>query len=911
MVALAVLSAAVVGLFSYLNVAELVLPRALERIDTHTRLLAAELEAAVRAARPSVIGFGSAVAVEGIVRASLAGGTDPQDGVALKTWRDRLAGRFVSELKANPDYLQFRVIGVADGGREIVRVDRQVPGGPIRVVPDKDLQQKGDRPYFQRTIGLPPGEVYVSPVELNVEHGAIEVPHVPVLRTATPVHTPDGKPFGLVIINVDMRSAFARIRSHAPPGAQTYLVNHRGDYLIHPDPAREFGWELGKQFRLQDGFPELSEAIQQTEVKPHFVDDRAGNRFAVALTSVRLAGGPWVIVVEAVPYSEVPVVRALAAVRNSTLIAGLVALLGATALAAALARSLTGPLVQMTKAAEGFARGERIKAPVGAGGEIGVLARAFASMTAQVEEKTIALRESEDRQRAIVDTAVDAIVVVDEDGIIQSANPAARRTFGYAPDEVIGRDVKILIPEEVAAAHDGYLEAYKRTGARKIIGIGREVEGRRKDGSQFPLDLSVAEWCDAQGRLFFVGIMRDITERKQTQEMLAQARRLEAVGQLAGGIAHDFNNLLAAITGNLELVERGLDAEKPRRWIRAALEAVEMGKSFNQRLLSLARKRKLEPQHLIVNSRIQVMAALLGRALGERIDLTTNLAPDLWPTLADPGEVDSAILNLAINARDAMPGSGVLTIEARNVTLDLHAASMHPDAHAGDYVRVSVIDTGTGMPPEVHSRAPEPFFTTKDPGTGTGLGLTSVFAFARESGGFATVATQVGKGTTVSIYLPRAAPKAAKSDVGSTNGGTVPQGDGELILVVENDHLVREATLQRLEALGYAVIEARTTPEAIERLKSDEPVALVLSDIVMPGGMSGRDLARWVLAAKPSVKVLLMSAYSAALESDRSGPMCRTKVLGKPFTLAELACSVHDALNAGPDQAGLTSPVKT
>ena len=633
MVALALLSATAVGLFSYSNIAALVLPRALERIDMRARFLAAEFEATVRATRPSVIGFGSAVAIEGIMRASLAGGIDPRDGIALTTWRDRLAGRLVSELKANPDYLQFRVIGVADGGREIVRVDRQVPGGPIRIAPDQELQQKGDRPYFQQAIGLPAGEVYVSPVELNVEHGSIQVPHVPVLRTATPIHTPDGKPFGIVIINVDLRMAFARVRPGTDPSAQTYLVNEQGDYLIHPDRTREFGFELGKQFRLQDDFPKLGEAMQQTEIKPGFVDDRAGNRFAFALAPVQLAGGPRVTVVEAVPYSEVPVVRAIAAVRNSTLIAGLVAVLGAMALAVGLARSLTGPLAQMTKAAEGFARGERIKAPVGAGGEIGVLARAFTSMTAQVAEKTTALRESEAGQRAIVDTAVDAIVVIDESGTMQSANPATQRTFGYAPEEVIGRNVKVLMPEEVAAAHDGYLEAYKRTGVRKIIGIGREVVGRRKDGSQFPLDLSVAEWCDAEGKFFFVGIMRDITERKQTQEMLAQAQRLEAVGQLAGGVAHDFNNLLAAITGNLELAERSIEAEKPRRWVRAALEAVEMGKSFNQRLLSLAHKRKREPRHLIVNNRIQVMAALLARSLRENIELTTDLAPDLWPTL--------------------------------------------------------------------------------------------------------------------------------------------------------------------------------------------------------------------------------------------------------------------------------------
>ena len=593
MVALVLLAVTTVGYLSYRKVEALVLPSALDRIDTRTRLLAAEIEAAVRGARPNVMGFSSSVAIEGIVRASLAGGTDPREGIALTTWRDRLARRFVSELKANPDYLQFRVIGVADDGREILRVDRQVPGGPIRVVLDQELQQKGDRDYFQRAISLPAGEVYVSPVDLNREHGAIEVPHVPVLRAATPIHTPDGKAFGIIVINVDLRTAFGPIRSRAGPGAQTYLVNERGDYLIHPDQAREFGFEFGKQSRLQDDFPELGDALQQTEVKPRFVDDRAGVHFAVALTPVHLAGGPQVTVVEAVPYSQVAL--AMAAVRNSTLLTGLLALLGAMGLAVALSRTLTRPLLQMARAAESFARGESIPAPVKASGEIGVLARAFACMIGQVEEKTSALCESEARHRAIIDTALDAMVVIDESARIQSVNPATQRIFGFAPDELVGRNVNILMSEEVGAAHDGYIEDYKRTGVRNIIGIGREVEGRRKDGSEFPLDLSVAEWRNAQGRRFFTGILRDITERNQAQKMLAQAQRLEAVGQLAGGIAHDFNNLLAAITGNLELAERVIRDEKARQWIRAALEAVEMGKSFNQRLLSLARKRELEP----------------------------------------------------------------------------------------------------------------------------------------------------------------------------------------------------------------------------------------------------------------------------------------------------------------------------
>jgi PAS domain S-box-containing protein len=522
-----------------------------------------------------------------------------------------------------------------------------------------------------------------------------------------------------------------------------------------------------------------------------------------------------------------------------------------------------------------------------------------------------ALRESEARYRAIVDTAVDVIVVIDESARVQSVNPAIQRVFGYASHEVVGQNVNILMPAEVAAAHDGYIEAYKRTGARKIIGIGREVEGRRRDGSKFPLDLSIAEWRDTQGARLFVGIMRDITERNQAQRMLAQAQRLEAVGQLAGGIAHDFNNLLAAITGNLELAERIIRDEKARQWIRGALEAIEKGKSFNQRLLSLACKRELAPVHLVVNCRIPGMATLLTRTLGEHIELTTDLAPDLWPTLADPGEIDSAILNLAVNARDAMPEGGKLSIQTRNVTLDLHAASMDPDAHPGDYVQLSVIDTGAGMSEEVLQHAIEPFFTTKEPGKGTGLGLSSVFGFAKQSGGFVTLASEVGKGTTVNLYLPRAMAEPMEKEARLTGSSTVPQGDGELILVVEDDDLVREATLQRLEALGYTVIEARSGPEAIERLKSDEPIALVFSDITMPGRMTGHDLARWVLAAKPYVKVLLTSGYNAGRGHDGRDTIAHIRVLAKPYTLIELARSIREALDTGSAYVGLTSPVKT
>ncbi len=525
-------------------------------------------------------------------------------------------------------------------------------------------------------------------------------------------------------------------------------------------------------------------------------------------------------------------------------------------------------------------------------------------------EAGMALKDSEARLRAIVDTAIDAILVINESGLIQSINPATETIFGYDAHELIGQNIELLMPDEPALLHDGQIGASKRTGVGKIICIGREVVARRKDGSTFPLDLAIAAWRDAKDQRFFTGIMRDITGRRRTEEALARTRRLQAVGQLAGGIAHDFNNLLSVIAGNLELAEPRIKDDKTRQLVMRAREAADAGAGFNRRLLSLAPKAQLVPVHLVLNSRVEETAKLLERTLGENIALTTDLAPDLWPTRADAGEIESAILNLAVNARDAMPEGGTLIIRTRNATLSAAAAELDPEAQPGDYVRLSIADTGAGMSHEVLQRAIEPFFTTKEPGKGTGLGLSSVFSFVKQSGGFVTLASELGQGTTVCLYLPRAAPQLATSGVPADNKHRLPQGDGELVLVVEDNDEVREVTLKRLELLGYAVLEARTGPEAIQWLNSDEPIALVLSDVVMPGNMTGYDVARWVLSTKPHVKVLLTSGYSIG-DSTRDDRLAHIHILGKPHTLADLARSVRELLDSHNVQAGPTAPVNT
>jgi len=496
------------------------------------------------------------------------------------------------------------------------------------------------------------------------------------------------------------------------------------------------------------------------------------------------------------------------------------------------------------------------------------------------------LRESEGRLSSIIDTAADSIVVIDEKGLIQSANRATEDIFGYSLENLVGRNISILMPSNLAAQHDRYLKGFSGRGAVK------QVAAKRKDGTMVPIDGAVTEWRDAEGRRFFTGIMRDLTEHKRNEEALANARRLEAVGQLAGGVAHDFNNLLHVISGNLEIAQDFIDDEMTRSFLERARNAAEKGSALNGRLLSLARKRALKLERIDLNDRVQEIAKLLASTVGEHISVTTDLATRLWITLADSGEIDSAILNLAANARDAMPGGGNVRISTSNVTFDAAAIKLHRQAAPGDYVRLAIADNGVGMAEDVLAKATEAFFTTKGPGAGTGLGLTSVASFASQTGGFMSIESALGQGCTVSVYLPRTTKGSAR---GVLPGG-IPLGRGQLILVVEDDDLVREVTLKRLELLGYTVIEARTGPEALERLTLQKGVRLVLSDIVMPGGMTGHDVARWVASNKPDVKVIMCSGYN---EGDRAigaqQEVNGVTTLGKPYTRDQLARALSDA----------------
>lgn len=384
---------------------------------------------------------------------------------------------------------------------------------------------------------------------------------------------------------------------------------------------------------------------------------------------------------------------------------------------------------------------------------------------------------------------------------------------------------------------------------------------------------------------------REMRERQAAQTALAHSQRLDAIGQLAGGVAHDFNNLLAIIGGNLELIAAKLSDKRLVAMIEDALSAVDAGADLNRRLLSFAQKRPLHAVRFSVNDRVTFAQALLARTLHENIVLQTELDDTVSLTCADSGEFDSALLNLAINARDAMPKGGTLRIATANRVIDPEDATLDPALEVGAFVRVSVSDTGTGMTPDVLQQAMTPFFTTKELGKGSGLGLSSVFGFARQSGGFVTIQSAQGTGTTVSIYLPQAR-EVVETALDVTLEDEIGTGHGEVVLAVEDNKAVLNLTRKRLKALGYTVIEATDASRAIELLETGRKVSLVFSDIRMPGPLSGYDLAAWVAEHRPEVKVLLTTGYSEFEASDDRS----LKVLPKPYSIKALANALRDAL---------------
>jgi len=503
-------------------------------------------------------------------------------------------------------------------------------------------------------------------------------------------------------------------------------------------------------------------------------------------------------------------------------------------------------------------------------------------------------QESHARLSTAVEQSAEAIVITDTSGSIVYANPAFEKTSGFTREEAIGQNPRILKSGKQDA--EFYRQMWKGL-SRGEVWRGR-ITNKKKDGTLFDEDATISPVRDAAGKVVsYVAVKRDVTNETLLEQQLFQAQKMEAIGRLAGGVAHDFNNLLGVITGYGEIVHRRLADEDPLKGkVEQILKAGERAAGLTRQLLAFGRKQVLQPKILDLNAVISNMQKMLPRVVGEDVELVTHLEPHLGSVMADPGQLDQILMNLAVNARDAMPEGGRITIETRNADLDEGYVATHAPVRTGPYVLLAVTDTGSGMDAATQARIFEPFFTTKRVGEGTGLGLSTVYGIVKQSDGYVWVYSEVGVGTTFKIYLPRVDEEARHAR--EEGPGPLLRGT-ETVLLVEDEASLREVIGEVLDANGYSVLVARDGAEALQiAAEHAGPIQLMVTDVIMPG-MTGPKIVDLVAPTRPEMKVLFISGYSdeAVTRHGLAGP--GRAFLSKPFGPEILLRTVRESLDAG------------
>ena len=497
------------------------------------------------------------------------------------------------------------------------------------------------------------------------------------------------------------------------------------------------------------------------------------------------------------------------------------------------------------------------------------------------------------RLASIIESAMDGIITVDESQRIVMFNRAAERIFGVPVAEAMGAALDRFIPERFRKGHAEHIRSFGRTGVTmRAMGRLGTISGLRADGTEFPIEASISQ-AATDGKRFFTVILRDVSERRKLEEQLLQSQKMEGIGRLAGGVAHDFNNLLMAVFNYIALASRKLEPGHPAlSALEHAREAAERAANLTRQLLAFARKQPVAPRVLRARDAVSGLEPMLRQLIGENVALRVVFASDTWPIRVDPTQLAQVIMNLAVNARDAMPRGGTLMIETGNTVVpDGHIPGLSP----GDHVVITVTDTGMGMPPEVLERLFEPFFTTKPPGQGTGLGLATCHGIIRQSGGHIAVESQPGRGTSVRVYVPRAAEERVASAGGSA--APAPAGGSETLLLVEDSAMVRDLVAEGLRAAGYTVLVAPTPADAVRIAQSHgSTIDLLVTDVMLPG-MTGVELAGVLERSRAMTRAIFMSGSTEEAIPARDGTP--RVFLAKPFTVEVLLRKVREVLD-GP-----------
>jgi len=736
---------------------QILLDRDTQRLSGNVAVSAERLRSRIEFGRQDALLLAKTPPAIGTFRAMGNGGTDPQDGSTEALWRDRLATIFEGMLEARPEYTRVRLISFGENGlpdgREIVRVNR-LPGGAIHRVPDSELQDKANRPFVIETRKLGAGEVYLSPIDFEQDQGRIVTPHIPAIRAATPVFDETGRKLGMVLINIDMGRIFTIVRGPKVRGTDYFITNQDGDFLAHPDPARNFGFERGIRYRLQQDYPQMAGFLKDSAARfTGTLDTPQGRTLAVA---VKVNYNPantsqFAIIGQTMDASELD--ASLLAVRNRALAAAAFVLLAGLVAIAWLTRSLSRPLRDISNMAVAVARGERQIDPGAAlqrRDEVGALARSFETMVQRVEEREQDLREAEARTSRVIDVMPEAILVTDRDGIIRRVNDRAITIFGYGRDELLGQPVELLIPERSRAGHPRQRETYAASPEIRPMGAGRDLYGRRKDGSEVPVEIALAPLGDQETDRQIVVSVADITARKAAQDVLRDtneklARSNQELMQFAYVASHDLQEPLRMVDSYMGLIERRykgkLDSDADE-FIGFAVDGARRMKRLINDLLAYSRvsNRPLKIGPVDVRLVLDDVLALYDaqiRESGATVELGT------LPVIeGDAGQIERLFTNLVGNAlkfRSDNPPRISVTAQRR-----------------GDLWEFAIADNGIGIDPEFNEKVFEIFsrLHSRERYEGTGIGLAACRRIVELHGGMIWVEPGGNGGSLFRFTLP-------------------------------------------------------------------------------------------------------------------------------------------------------------
>jgi PAS domain S-box-containing protein len=813
-------------------------------------------------------------------------------------YRKSLAKEFLWFSRIKKIYDQVRYI---DGhGMEQLRVNFN--SGAPAIVPLKDLQPKGERYYFKDTFQLTEGEVFVSPFDLNIEHGQIEQPIKPMIRFGTPVFDGRGNKRGIVLLNylgshlLKTLKAFSQRRI-----GNLLLLNSDGYFLCGPEQNDEWGfmYEDKKNRTFARVYPDAWQKLSRAEAG-QFSDANGMYTF----TTIR----PFTEAQVSSTGSGEPYTPSEKALQGTEYYWKLVTHIPPGALedenGIRLGRSLAIYAVMLVFSAFGsgfvaYASEKRRQAEDEVRHHRDYLKQLVDQRTAELinvnrqlqtdinERKQVErnLRESEEKYRSMMEAMDDAVYICSDDFRITYMNPAMLKRVGY--NAVGERCSKVL------HGLDGQCSWCVHQRVMKGEHVRTEVVSP-KDNKFYQVSNSPIFHLD--GSISKLTIFRDNTEVKKIEAQLQQARKLESVGRLAGGVAHDYNNALSVIIGFAELAINEATPDSPL-WanLDEILKAAHNAADITRQLLAFARKQSVVPKILNLNANVENMLNMLRRLIGEDIDLAWIPGTGLWPILIDPSQLNLILVNLCVNARDAVKGVGKITIETKNTSFDDSYCEDHTGFTPGDFARLAVSDDGCGMDKQILENIFEPFFTTKTADKGTGLGLSTVYGIVKQNNGFINVYSEPGRGTTISIYLPRHEGKIAELPEIDTKD--IPTGKGETIVLVEDDPSILRLAHKMLDLLGYNVLAANTPTEAL-RLAGEytDTIHLLVTDVIMPE-MDGRELSEKMVSLYPGIKHLFMSGYTADVTSHRGMLDNGVHLLQKPFSRKDLALAVRRALN--------------